>query len=200
MSLLVESIRIEFKQLQHVEYHNERFNNARKIMFGKDDAIDLQKIIEIPKNISDFRYKCRITTNGETINYNIEEYHQREIQTLKVVHVDSIDYSIKTDNRNQLNSLYDQKGNCDDIIIVSNGFITDSWAANIILFNDNEWVTPNTPLLNGTMRQYLLDHKKIKEEEVKIEDLNKFKKIKLVNALIDFDRAPEISIPSGISY
>ena len=200
MSLLVESIRIEFKQLQHVEYHNARFNNARKIMFGKNEAIDLQKIIAIPENISDNRYKCRITTNGTTINYDVTEYHQRNIQTLKVVCVDSIDYSIKTDNRDQLNSLYDQKENCDDIIIVTNGFITDSWAANIILFNGNKWVTPNTPLLNGTMRQYLLNQKKIKEEAVAIDDLNKFKKIKLVNAMIDFDRAPEISVPSGISY
>lgn len=201
MSLLVESIRIEFKQLQHVEYHNTRFNNARRVMFGIiDDAIDLEKKISISENISDDRYKCRITTNGKTIDYDITEYHQRETKRLKVIYCNSINYSIKTDNRDQLNSLYNQKGNCDDIIIVKNGLVTDSWATNILLFNGNEWITPKTPLLKGTMREYLIAQKTIKEEEVTIEDLTKYKKIKLVNAMIDFSRAPEISVPTDISF
>lgn len=198
--LLVESIRIEFKQLQHVEYHNMRFNSARKAMFGIDNAIPLEEMILIPESISNNRYKCRITTNGKSINYDISEYHQKEIKSLKVVYCDTIDYSIKTDNRDQLNSLYDKKENCDDIIIVKNGLITDSSSANIILFDGKEWVTPNSPLLKGTMRQYLLTQKLVKEEEAKIENLNRYKKIKLINAMIDFDRASEVQIPSGILY
>jgi len=198
--LLVESVRIEFKQLQHVEYHNMRFNSARKTMFGADNKINLEEMILIPESISDNRYKCRITTDGISLHYNISEYHQKEIKSLKVVYCNTIDYSIKTDNRDQLNSLYERKENCDDIIIVKNGLVTDSSSANILLFDGKEWVTPNSPLLKGTMRQYLLNHNLIKEEEVKIENLNRYKKIKLVNAMIDFDRAPEVAIPSGILY
>jgi 4-amino-4-deoxychorismate lyase len=45
---------------------------------------------------------------------------------------------------------------CDDIIIVRNGFVTDASYANLIFRKGDEWFTPATFLLAGTMRAFLL--------------------------------------------
>jgi 4-amino-4-deoxychorismate lyase len=49
------------------------------------------------------------------------------------------------------------------------------------------WLTPKTPLLNGTTRQRLLDDGKIVEAEIKVHELRRFTKVALLNAMIGFD-------------
>jgi len=77
---------------------------------------------------------------------------------------------------------------------------SDSFSSNIIFYNGKEWVTPDTPLLKGTQRQYLIDKGFIKEERITDKDILKYSKLKLINAMLDFERAPEIKIPSGILF
>lgn len=198
MSQIVESIRIENKKLQNIDLHNERFQKARKTMFNEPDFVNLEKHVEIPANISDKRYKCRVTYDGNSLLYTIKPYYQRPVNSLRIVHVNHIDYPIKTDNRLQLDKAFALRNGCDDIIIVKNGYLTDAWAANIILFNGNGWHTPSTPLLKGTQREYLIRSKKISVKNIKEQDLWNYSKIKLINAMIDFNRAPEIEISTGV--
>ena len=70
----------------------------------------------------------------------------------------------------------------EDIIIVKNGFVTDSSFSNLIFFDGKEWYTPSTPLLKGTTRARLLNEKKITERVIKIEDIKNYKSISLINA------------------
>ena len=192
---LVESICIERKVLHHIDLHNKRFNKARKKLFNADDWINLDDFIIITENLNDSRYKCRVSTsNGKNLKVEIVPYIQRKIETIKLIEVNDIDYSIKTDQRELLNSAYDKRGNCDDIIIVKNNCITDSWAANVILFDGKHWVTPNTPLLEGVQREYLLSTQRIITKRIYRKDLHFYQKIKLINALVDFERAPTIEI------
>lgn len=200
MSLLLESIRIENRQLHHVDLHNVRFNNARKQLFGKQNFILLEEIIKIPKDLTNNKYKCRITCNGDYINYEISVYEQRKINTLKIVHFNNIDYTFKTDDRTQLNIAFSERENCDDIIIVKNGMVTDAWAANIILFNGTHWETPSTPLLKGVQRENLLNKGIIYEKNIHFNELLRYKSIKLVNAMIGFDDANEIEVNTGIIF
>ena len=65
-------------------------------------------------------------------------------------------YSLKLTDRSQINRLLKQKGNYDDILIVKNGFITDTSISNIIFYNGSKWITPAAPLLKGTCRDKLL--------------------------------------------
>jgi 4-amino-4-deoxychorismate lyase len=197
---LVESIRIENRQLHHIELHNQRLNRAVQRMFGIEKTIYLENIIEIPTDLTDYRYKCRVAVLPDSINVDIKPYIQREIKTLKVVHSNEIDYTYKSENREGLNAAFDKREGCDDIIIVKNNCVTDSWAANILLFNGNKWITPDTPLLKGVQREYLLSQKLIKEQRVLATDLFSFQKIRLINAMIDFDRAPEIIISENVFF
>jgi len=200
MYQLVESVRIENRQLHHIELHNQRLKKAMQLVFGVEKKIFLEDIIELPADLTENRYKCRVTVSPESINVDMKPYIQREIKTLKIVHDNEIDYSFKTDNRQQLDSAFEKRADCDDIIIVKNNCVTDSWAANIILFDGQRWVTPDTPLLKGVQREYLLSRKLIKEQRVLVADLSSFQKIRLINAMIDFERASEIAIAEGVFF
>lgn len=199
MFQLVEAIRIEDKKLHHIALHNQRFNLARTKLFGLHDAIDLRNHIQIPDNITTNRYKCRIsTTDGIHIQVGITLYEQRKIESLKLVPVEKIDYAIKSNQRQALDLAFEQRGNCDDIIIVQNECLTDSWAANVILTDGFKWYTPNTPLLKGIQREYLISIGEIVERRISVKDLSFFNGVKLINAMIDFERAPFIKIENII--
>lgn len=200
MCHLIESLLVEKKEIKRIEYHNKRFNEALKNFLDKDIKMDLSEYIILPPEITDDRYKCRVTYEDGKIKTEFAIYIPREIKSCKVVYSDTVDYSFKTTNREELNYLYNQRGKCDDIIIIKKGFVTDSFSSNIIFYNDSGWSTPDTPLLKGTQRQYLLDKGFIKEERISDKDILKYSKLKLINAMLDFERAPEIEIPSGIRF
>jgi 4-amino-4-deoxychorismate lyase len=197
---LVESVRIENRQLHHVELHNQRINLARQVIYKQYQPIDINSLVKIPEWITNDRYKCRITFYPEKSEYSITPYHQREINTLKIITDDTIDYSFKNENRFQLDAAYSRRENCDDIIIIKKGHLTDAWAANIILFDGKNWITPDTPLLRGVQREFLLQEVVIIEKEVKLDHLPSFQTIKLINAMIDFERAPVINVSNDVFY
>lgn len=194
MFQLIESIRIENRKLHHLDLHNARFNRAVSDLFGLSTTFNLKKYIKLPATLQTSRYKCRIVFDGEKFSTTITPYQQREVKTLKLIEMNAIDYTYKTSNRILLDKAYAQKGNCDDVIIVKENSITDTWAANVILFDGSDWFTPSTPLLKGVQREYLLRNKMIHERVIKADDLPNFQKIKLINAMIDFERSPSITI------
>lgn len=198
MCHLIESLLVENKEIKRIEYHNKRLNEALKNYLGKDIKINLSDHISLPEDITDERYKCRVIFNEGIFQTEFALYIPREIKSCKIVYCDTVDYTYKTTNREELNRLYNQRGDCDDIIIIKNGFVTDSFSSNIIFFNGSEWSTSDTPLLKGTQRQYLLDKGFIKEERITEKDIQKYSKLRLINAMLDFERAPEIEIPYGI--
>ena len=52
---------------------------------------------------------------------------------------------------------------------------------------DKTWFTPKSYLLNGVMRQNLLQSKEIKEAEITLDNIKDFTHFQLINALNDFD-------------
>ena len=106
---------------------------------------------------------------------------------------DSIQYLYKGD-RSDLIKLYTQRGEADDIIIIKDGFVTDSYWSNLIFRRDGRWYTPDTPLLRGTMRQYLLDEKQIESRTIHQYDLRSYNAVMTINALNPFDESRSIPI------
>ena len=121
-----------------------------------------------------------------------EPHQHRRVESLKLVHADEIDYRYKYADRSKLQSLYLQRGDCDDILIVKKGRLSDSFYANVIFRKGNDWITPDTPLLPGTMRASLLNRGLIREESLKPDDLSLFQGIKLINALHDIHNTIEL--------
>lgn len=87
-----------------------------------------------------------------------------------------------------------QKGNCDEIIIVKHGLLTDTSFTNLAIYDGNHWITPKRPLLLGTKRAALLDKGIIQEADITLNDLRNAVKVSLFNAMIEFG---EREVPIG---
>ena len=78
--------------------------------------------------------------------------------------------------------------------------MTDASYSNIILFDGKNWITPETYLLNGVKRQFLLHQKVIKEAKVTIDNLHNFSKIALINAMRDFELVYDFELKNGLIH
>lgn len=194
MCQLIESLKLKDGVIQHIAYHQNRLDRAMDELFPEAPKIDLARIISIPKNCRSGVYKIRVLYGRSVDKIEIEPYIFRKIQSLKIVHHESIDYHLKYSDRQILNELFALRGNCDDITIVKNGFVTDSFAANLLFFDGEKWLTPETPLLKGTKRQFLLERGIIYETEIKEEEIRNYQKVALINAMVDFEEMPEIPV------
>jgi len=194
MCQLLETIRIENGLPLNIAFHNQRFNHARNALYGAIDFLNLEELIHCPDDLKNDILKCRIIYSREVEEITFEPYHIRLINSLKLVNDNSIDYSYKYLDRSHLNLLREQLGNADDILIVKNGFISDTSYANIVFRHNDRWLTPSTPLLKGTKRENYLYSKKIIEELITPNDLHKFSEARIINAMINLENSPIIPI------
>lgn len=194
MSLLVESLKLKDGIIQNLGYHQGRMNRSMNELFPNAPKVNLESAIPIPENATSGVFKVRVLYGGTIEKIEIEPYIFRIIQSLKVVYHESVDYHLKYTDRQILQQLFAQRGDCDDIIIVKNGRVTDSFAANLLFFDGKTWFTPTTPLLKGTKRQFLLDQGIIAEREIRETDISGFQKVGLINAMVDFDEMPIVPV------
>lgn len=187
MCQLVESICFKDNKLQNIEYHNRRFNDSRKKLFGIKEDINLGEIIKIPENLKQTIYKVRVIYSKKIEKIEFQEYIYRKRDSLKIVFSNDIDYSFKYIDRKNLENLFSQRGNCDDILIIKNNRPTDTFASNIVFFDGKKWLTPAFPLLKGTKRQFLIEQNIIYEEDILLKDLKNFKGFRLINAMLEWD-------------
>jgi 4-amino-4-deoxychorismate lyase len=193
MCLLIETIRIADKQLQHIPLHELRMNKSRRELFGACEDIDLLKAIHIPENISEGIYKCRVLYGLQINEISIEPYVFKKISSIKIVRDDTIEYSHKYADRNRFQQLLSASG-VDEILIVKNNYITDTSFSNIILSDGEKWHTPTLPLLKGTMREYLLNNKIIFEKNILLRDLWDYKSMRIINAMNTFEDQRDFEI------
>lgn len=187
--MLLETIRCESGEAQHLSYHQGRLENTLKTL-GYDTIYPLQTLISPPDS---GLYRCRFLydQNGYTIEYH--PYTPKKITSLRLVHADTLEYSLKFADRSVLNTLYDQRGECDDVLIVKNALLTDTTIANIALYIDGKWLTPATPILEGTTRARLIDNKTLDTAYLTPSDCAKATKIAIMNAMVGF-----IEVENGI--
>lgn len=215
--IFFESIKIERNLPLNLKYHLKRIvdtfskygDSPTKNPTEKNNVFSTQInplkseieniILNSPTIELDQVYKLKVIyninkTSINIINSEITPYKIKNISSLKLIHADDITYGSKSMNRDHLDTLFNMRGECDDILIVKDGSITDSSYANIIFSDGSCWFTPDTPLLKGTKRGFLIDNHLIKEAAIKAKDLNLFKSFKLINALRDPADCAEIEI------
>ena len=189
MSLLFETIKVVNKKLQHVSFHNERMNRSRLELFGCKDELNLADQIEIPTDITNECYKCKVIYSDKIKDVEFRKYTRRNVAKLRVVKKDEIDYSYKYLDRTALNALVSEhcEDESEDILIIKGGRVTDTSYSNVALFDGKEWHTPKFPLLKGTKRAKLLYDKRIVEKDIMVYELENYEQILLINAMLEFD-------------
>jgi 4-amino-4-deoxychorismate lyase len=196
MSRFIESIQVSRGVLNNLELHQERLERTRYETLGLKKHPRLEQVIEVPGGLEQGLFKCRVTYGKDIELIEYEPYRAFKVSSLKLVHSDSIDYAYKYADRSRLQELFEQREDKDDILVVKDKCITDSFYANVLFWDGSSWLTPDTPLLPGTMRRSLLRRGIITECRITLEDLNRYQKVKLINAMNDLQSAPEISLDS----
>jgi 4-amino-4-deoxychorismate lyase len=170
-------------------------------------------MISIPDYVDNSVFKCRILYGKSVESVTFEKYIPKKVETLRLVDFSIAEtfledirnsekgrslvfdnYKYKYQNRELLNYLLNCRNDADDILIVKDGYLTDTSFSNIVLFKNGIWYTPDTFLLNGTCRQRLLHDKKIKEISISVDDLDDYDEIRLINAMIDIEQARIVKI------
>ena len=198
MYRLLETIKIKDGVMQNVFLHNQRMNNSRLMLFGKDNFINLEEEIDLEDDDFEGIFKCRVLYSNVIEIIEILPYQIKKINSLKMVFDDSISYAHKFEDRKDISNLYLKKENCDDVLIIKDGFVTDTSYCNIVFDTGTKLITPSTPLLKGVKRQQLLNEKIIEEQEIKHTDIKLFNKAFLINSMFDLDDKMEIAVKNII--
>ena len=185
--VFLETIKAVDGEVLHVEYHQKRYESVLK-EFSIDEIQELKTFLNPPNYGT---YRCRLTydlsVSPQIIEVEYFEYKKRDISTFKIIFENDIEYSKKFTCRDKIDELFALKDEADDILIIKNLLVSDTSIANIAFYQDGSWITPKTPLLKGTTRQRLIDEGQLIEVDIKVQDIKKFSKIALLNAMIDFD-------------
>lgn len=193
ISPFLETIKLEGGFFSALAFHQTRMDETRAAFFDNPEALSLplalMKAGSIPpKGL----YRVRVIYSEIIESIEFIPYEKREVNSLKLIEA-NIDYRYKYEKRPELNTLFQQKKKCDDILITQNGFLTDTSIANIALLKEDIWYTPKSPLLKGTKRAALLHHGLIVEADIHQDELQNYEKVRLFNAMIEFG---EIEFPA----
>jgi 4-amino-4-deoxychorismate lyase len=199
MSLLLETIKIENGRICNLEWHNARMNDSRQALLGITDGLDLADHINIPVELGIGIYRCRVLYGSKIDEIQFHPHHVQPFSSLKIIHCENLDYRYKYADRQKLQELFEMREDCDEILIIKDGLVTDTSISNIaLLAGDGQWVTPDTPLLPGTMRQSLLDQGKLTERTIRHEDLSLYREARMINCMMDLATGLAIPIESII--
>ena len=181
-SLLLETIKVEEGEAFHLSYHNQRFNSSRKSLFGINGPLDLGKYITPPDN---GLYRCRVLYDREIQKIEFLPYQPKPIQKIALLSND-LSYPFKYADRTAFNRLLDASPGCDEILIVQQGFLTDTTIANIAFLQEGQWITPECPLLKGTTRQRLINEGFLTPKAIRTDEIDHFDGFALMNAMLGF--------------
>lgn len=200
MCRFIESIRVERGEVSHLTYHQSRMDKTARHFFGRKSDICLEDLahsyLHDPSHdflFSDL-YKMRLVYSQKVEQVTFHRYTLPLIKSLQCVEDDSIDYSFKYLDRSPLEQLFSRKGECDDILVIKNGCVTDSSYANVAFFDGHDWHTPQIPLLKGTQRAILLEQSWIKLTNITLLELPRYTKARLFNAMIRWEDELDIEM------
>jgi 4-amino-4-deoxychorismate lyase len=181
---LVESIKAENGQFFLLDYHQDRLERTFHAVYKS--SCPWQLVAILPQAPSQGLFKVRFLYNATDFSIEVQPYVPKIIKTLKLIEIGDYTYPHKWTDRSTINAAFAQRGNCDDVLMTKNGFLTDASYANIVLFDGTNWVTPEKPLFEGVQRSYLLDHKKIQKVSIRSTELSNYQSYQLINAMNSF--------------
>lgn len=192
MCLLVESIKIKDGIVYNIEYHNRRLNNSRSILFGTVNKVDLSDHIVIPEQYSEGLVKCRVLYKEKVESVEFQNYNFRKVEELVLIEDDDINYEFKYADRSKL-EYYAAIVAPAIPLFVKNKRITDTAWANVVLYDGTKYSTPGFPLLKGTKRGKLIEQRRIVEEDIKVDQIENYTSLFIINAMIDLE--DDIGVP-----
>lgn len=191
---LFETIKIVNGVPKNLYWHQRRLEYSYQKVYARLPEIVIAEVLTVPVQYRSGIVKLRFLYNRDSFSCEYHHYTRKKIKSIKLIEDDNIDYSLKYTDRRHLNELLQKKDECDDILIVKRGMVTDCSFANIVFFNGKHWITPSNPLLKGTCRERLLHEEKIISKQIPADDLRHYSRFKLINAMLDFEDQKALDI------
>lgn len=192
--MFLETICLINGKVQNLDAHIRRMRKtADYFRFDVPELPDLEELLS--PGMENCKVKCSIHYHYEINSIAFERYIPKVIKCLKLIYA-SPDYNFKFSDRRSLNDLLSLREDCEEVLIVRNGYITDTTYSNVVLEKENSLYTPHLPILNGTKRQKILHEGRISEKEIKVNNLKDYNRIYLINSMLDIE--DNISIPADL--
>ncbi len=185
----IESIRVKDGRLCNLGAHVRRSSDALMHHFGINRELPFWELFNSAcvgmEGDCMGLYKLRVVYGREVVSVSLVPYKEPVSLSLKIVECNYIDYSYKYEDRLVFADLLQYKGDCDDILIVKDGLVTDTSYGNIVYELDGELFTPASPLLNGTRREFMLKKGLLKERNLQIGALHRSRAFYMINAMLN---------------
>lgn len=185
MCRFIETICVLDGVARHLPLHQERMDATLRHHFGRCvPSVNLSSLLnDVPP--TEGKVKVRVVYGKDGVEeITHAPYRMRSVRSLKMVCADDADYRFKCTDRGDIERLYALRRDCDDILVVRRGLLTDTSFTNIALFIGHQWFTPAHPLLEGVMRRNLIDARQLVEAELTPADLHRAERVSLLNAMI----------------
>ncbi len=190
--MFLESICINDGRPENLEAHIERMHlTALEHGFRLPVLPTIASVL--PNHLTQGKVKWRILYREEIQTMEFLPYKPKTVRSLRLVEGNP-DYTFKYADRSALEDLLTQKGDCDEILVVREGLVTDTSYSNVVLQQGDQFYTPTSYLLNGTRRQQLLRSGRIKEREIRATDLTGTTASFLLTPLLDIGETTSIAI------
>lgn len=192
---LFETVAVERGEILNLDYHQMRYEQALHQYYGRKVLpFNLQEILQkstalLTLKRSEPLIRCRIDYNDQDYRLQCFAYQRKVFRSFQPVICDHINYGLKFSDRRIFAELLRQKGKHDEIIIIKQGLVTDCTIGNLLFRKNQQWFTPEAPLLNGTQRAKLLAEKRIQTLNIKRQDIAQFDEIRLINAMNPFSES-----------
>lgn len=187
--LIFETVKWEDGAPCLLPWHQRRVEAAMDLHGAEGSAVpDLASVLAAcPGSEGRGIYKCHITydTQGKARRPVFEPYRPRLVKRLACVEIPRLDYFCKWEDRTELQAAGLGLGEDEEVLILRHGQVTDTRYSNVVFGDGSSWVTPETFLLPGTKRAFLLACGAIEELSIKAEDIKKFRFCSLINAMLD---------------
>lgn len=194
--MLIETIRVTDGRYCNAPMHLQRMERSVRELYGC--ASPLVELPPVPATYSSGAVKCRILYGKEIGSLEFDSYRPREVKTLRLVEGGDMDYHLKYADRSRLDALRALRGDCDDIVILRDGIVTDTSYSNLLFLSDNGVFTPAVPLLCGTMRQSLIERGAAETLSISGEELLSgayhIHSVLMINAMLPPGAVPAIPI------
>lgn len=195
--MLIETIRVTDGRYCNAPLHLQRMERSVRELFGCSSP--LTELPPVPaRYYSAGEVKCRILYGKEIERLEFDIYRPRNVKTLRLVEGGDIDYHLKYANRSRLDALRALRGDCDDIVILRDGIVTDTSYSNLLFLSDKGIFTPSLPLLCGTMRQSLIESGAVKTLTITGEELLSgaydIHSVLMINAMLPPGAVPAIPV------
>jgi 4-amino-4-deoxychorismate lyase len=194
MSQFFESICVKDGVAENLSFHQARVYKTLQAFDASQNNISLKAIVEqlTLSTLGLFKLRISYDLNGNH-QVKLTPYQYKLINQFGLVDIKGLRYDYKYENRDWINEALIQSGT-DEIMMHDNGFIKDCSYTNIVFYDGSHWVTPESPLLEGTQRAKLIQEGLILPKALHVKDIPSFVKFKCINAMMQWDTAVEYSV------